>query len=43
MAESNENSINTCETAPLLQDTNEETVSAPPENGAGMYSDQTDR
>ena len=41
MAETDQHSINTCETAPLLQDTNEETVPAPPENGAGKHSEQT--
>ena len=40
MAETNE-SINTCETAPLLQEQNEESIEPPPGNEAGKFSQQT--
>jgi hypothetical protein len=40
MAET-ENSINTCETAPLLQEHSEESTQPPPDNGAGRFIKQT--
>jgi hypothetical protein len=41
MAETNEHSINTCETAPLLQEHEEESVQPLPANEAGKFRQQT--